>query len=277
MKNLLLASAAAGLLALPAAPVFAQAKPDYSLSANLGIASNYIFRGISQTGGKPAVQGGFDFAHDSGFYAGTWLSNISWLEDFNAYTHSSLEWDFYGGFKRNIGDTDFYYDLSTIYYYYPGSTNPGVTSANTWELAAAFGWKFLGVKYSWAATNYFGAKPTGQDTNGSWYLDFFANYPVGETGLAVFGDFGILKVRNDGQEITANKASYNNWKIGASYTLPSGPVKGLEIGAFYSDTNVKNSALTGTNFYTDCTGVGGVCNGYNTAKAVGVVYLKKAF
>jgi uncharacterized protein (TIGR02001 family) len=273
MKKLLLGSAAAAVLALPAAPVLAQApaaKPDYSLSANLGITSNYIFRGITQTGGKPAVQGGFDFAHDSGFYAGTWLSNISWLEDFGAYNHSSLEWDFYGGFKRNIGDTDFYYDLSAIYYYYAGNANPGVASANTAELAAAFGWKFLGLKYSYALTNYFGAKPTGQDTNGTWYLDFFANYPIADTGIAVFGDYGILKVRNDGQDYNATKASYNNWKIGASYTIQSGPVKDLEIGAFYSDTDVKNSVVTGTNFYTDLTG-------YNTAKGVGVVYLKKAF
>jgi len=271
MKKLLLTSAAASLLALPAAPALAQAAtPSYSLSGNLGITSNYIFRGITQTGGKPAVQGGFDFAHNSGLYAGTWLSNVSWLEDFGAYNRSSLEWDFYGGFKRNIGNTDFYYDLSTIYYYYPGSRNLGVVSADTWEIAAAFGWKFLGVKYSYALTNYFGAKPTGQDTDGSWYLDLFANYAIPNTGFAVFGNYGILKVRNDGTELGATQASYNNWKIGASYTVQSGPVKDLEIGAFYSDTDVKNSAATGTNFYTDL-------SGYNTAKGTAVVYIKKAF
>lgn len=279
MKKILLAAAAAGLLGLPTAPVFAQATPSYSLSGNLGITSNYIFRGITQTGGKPAVQGGFDFSHESGLYAGTWLSNISWLEDFGAYSHSSLEWDFYAGFKRNIGDSDFYYDLSTIYYYYAGNKNAcfsgsvpcaPVASADTWEIAAAFGWKFLGVKYSYALTNYFGAKPTGQDTNGTYYLDFFANYPIEKTGIAVFGDYGILKVRNDGTQIGATEASYNNWKIGASYTVQSGPVKDLEIGAFYTDTNVKNSQITGTNFYTDQ-------SGYNTAKGTGVVYIKKTF
>jgi uncharacterized protein (TIGR02001 family) len=270
MKKFLLASTAAGLLALPAAPALAQATSPHSLSGNLGFTSNYIFRGISQTGGKVAFQGGFDYGHDSGLYAGTWASNVSWLEDFGAYTHSSLEWDFYGGFKRNIGDSDFYYDLSTIYYYYPGTRNPGVTSANTWEIAAGIGWKFLGAKYSYALTNYFGAKPTGNDTDGSWYLDLFANYPFGESGFAVFGHYGILKVRNDGNELAATKASYNDWKIGASYTVPSGMVSGLEIGAYYTDTDEKNSAATGTNFYTDLTG-------YNTAKGTAVVYLKKAF
>jgi len=269
MKKLLVGMAAAALLALPVAPVFAQASSPHSLSANLGFFSNYIFRGVSQTGGKAALQGGFDYGHESGLYAGTWASNVSWLEDFGIYSRSSLEWDFYGGFKRNFGNSDFYYDLSTIYYYYPGSNN-GFPSPNTWEIAAALGWKFLGLKYSYALTNYFGAKPTGQDTDGSWYLDFFANYPIGETGFAVFGHYGVLKVRNDGTELTANKASYNDWKVGASYTVQSGIVKGMEIGAYYSDTDVKNSAITGTSWYTDL-------SGYDTAKGVGVVYVKQSF
>lgn len=279
MKNLLLASAAAGLLALPTAPVFAQAASPNTYSWNLGLTSNYIFRGISQTGGKPAVQGGFDYGHESGLYAGTWLSNISWLEDFGTYSRSSLEWDFYGGFKRNIGSSDFYFDVGTIYYYYPGSKNTSVRgsappaqvySANTWELYGGLGWKFLGVKYSYALTDYFGAQPTGQKTDGTWYLDFFANYAIPNTGFAVFGHYGILDVKNDGTQQGATEASYNDWRIGASYTVQSGPVKDLEIGAYYTDTNEKNSAATNTNFYTDQ-------SGYNTAKGTAVVYIKKTF
>ena len=115
----------AGLAQTTAAP--APPAPDYTLTANVGLFSEYIFRGISQTAGKPAVQGGFDWGHSSGFYLGTWASNISWLEDFGAYTRSSLEWDFYGGYKGNFpGSDDWTYDLGTIYYYYPGTRNPGV-------------------------------------------------------------------------------------------------------------------------------------------------------
>ena len=80
--------------------------PDWTFSSNVGLFSEYIFRGIAQTAGKPAVQGGFDLAHSSGFYAGTWASNVSWLEDFNAYNRSSVEWDFYAGFKHASGDSD---------------------------------------------------------------------------------------------------------------------------------------------------------------------------
>ena len=46
------------------------------LSANIGVASNYYFRGITQTDDSAAVSGGIDYAHDSGFYLGTWMSNV---------------------------------------------------------------------------------------------------------------------------------------------------------------------------------------------------------
>ena len=235
--------------------------PDYSLTANVGIFSEYIFRGISQTAGKPAVQGGFDWAHSSGFYLGTWGSNVSWLEDFGAYTRSSLEWDFYGGYKGSIND-DWNYDLGTIYYLYPGSRNPGVASANSWEIYGAINWKWIGAKASYNLDNYFGAKPIGKKTDGTWYFDFYANYPVGESGVTLLGHYGILNVHHDGSGST--KASYNDWKAGASYTVPDGAFKGTELGAYYSGNNAKKA------FYTDLTG-------YNTAKDVVVAYVKKTF
>ncbi|HXL84570.1 MAG TPA: TorF family putative porin, partial [Casimicrobiaceae bacterium] len=65
------------------------AKPTepYTITGNFGIYSQYIFRGLTQTDRKPAFQGGFDFAHTSGFYLGTWGSNISWLHDSGVCNH----------------------------------------------------------------------------------------------------------------------------------------------------------------------------------------------
>jgi uncharacterized protein (TIGR02001 family) len=268
MKKLLLAAATAAIAA-PAVPVLAQDSP-HTVTANVGLFSEYIFRGVTQTAENPAVQGGFDYGHSSGFYAGTWASNVSWLEDFGAYNRSSLEWDFYAGFKKNIGSTDFYFDVGSIYYYYPGRTNPGFFDADTWELYGAVGWKWLGVKYSYSLQDYFGARPTGQKTDGTWYLDFFGNYLIGETGFAVNAHYGILDVSNDGNQDAATEASYNDWKIGVTYTVPSGMLKNLEVGLYYTDTNVKNSSVTGTNFYTDLTGL-------NTADDAFVLYVKKTF
>ena len=61
----------------------AKPEPDWTFTGNVGLYSQYVFRGISQTNEKPAVQGGFDLGHKSGFYAGTWASNISWISDGN--------------------------------------------------------------------------------------------------------------------------------------------------------------------------------------------------
>ena len=248
----------------PAAAPAAPAAPEQAFTANVGLFSEYIFRGIAQTGGKPAVQGGFDYTHPSGFYAGTWASNISWLEDFGAYSRSSLEWDFYAGYKNTFpGADDWNYDIGTLYYYYPGSKNPNVASANTWEIYAALGWKFITGKISYTVSqNYFGIQPTGQKTQGTAYYDLTAAYPFPETPWAVVGHVGFADVRHDGSG--SAEASYTDWKLGFSYTVPDGVVKGLELGAYYTDNNATQA------FYTDLTG-------YDTSKARVVGYVKKTF
>ncbi len=87
----------------------------HTFSYNIGLTSNYIFRGTTQTGRNPAVQGGMDYSHASGFYAGIWGSNISWLsdsrltdpntgEDVAAYTKSSMELDLYAGYAGEFGN-----------------------------------------------------------------------------------------------------------------------------------------------------------------------------
>jgi len=266
MRKTLLTLALGSTLCVPAIAQ-AQAESPHSFSANVGLYSEYVFRGIKQTAGEPALQGGFDYAHSSGLYLGTWASNISWLEDFQAYTRSSLEWDFYGGYKGNFGKSDFSFDLGTVYYYYPGNVVTGGTKADTWEIYAGLGWKFLGLKYSYNLKDYFGARPTGNKTDGTWYLDFSVDYPIGETGFAVNAHYGKLDVDSDGSG--ASEASYNDWKIGATYTVPSGMLTELTIGAYYADNDVKKDS-TGTSFYVDA-------NGYDTAKDSFVVYVSKSF
>ena len=255
----------AAALALASSVAYAQAPapaPAWTATANVSLGSEYIFRGISQTAGEPTIQGGFDVAHAGGFYAGTWASNASWLQDFGAYSRSSMEWDFYGGFKQNFAGTDWFWDVGTIYYYYPGSRNPGVVSADTWELYGALGWKWASVKFSYSLDDYFGLKPNGNGTDGTYYIDFTATYPVGETGFALIGHYGYLDVDNDLPGDA--KLGYSDWKLGASYTIPEGVLKGLEVGAYYSGNNAKSAP------YTDLTG-------YDTAKDRGVVYVKKTF
>ena len=82
------------------APAAAEAKPDWTITGNAGLFSDYRFRGISQTNKKPAFQGGFDISHISGFYVGNWNSNV----DSALYNGANLEMDFYGGYKLPVGD-----------------------------------------------------------------------------------------------------------------------------------------------------------------------------
>lgn len=94
MRKTLFASAAVAALVLPATG-HAQSAPaasPHTFTGNLTLASEYLYRGIAQTRGRPALQGGFDYAHASGLYAGLWGSNISWINDGTPGASASPSW-----------------------------------------------------------------------------------------------------------------------------------------------------------------------------------------
>lgn len=212
---------------------------NHTLTGNVGIFSQYVFRGLTQTAEDPALQGGFDYAHSSGFYAGTWLSNISWLEDFNLYTTSSLEWDAYGGYKGVFGASDFSYDVGFLYYYYPGDKAPGVISANTKELYGALGYRWLSAKYSYSIDDTFGIA----DSDGSWYLDLSANVPLGDSGFTAIAHWGKQEYEGSVAGVSNDALSYKDWKLGVNYALP----KDFTISAYFTDTDAKRALYTDAN------------------------------
>jgi len=105
MKKLSFAIAA---LSLATSAAFVSTSATAEVSANAAVTSNYIWRGLEQTGGETAVSGGIDYSNESGFYAGTWASN--------AFTGTEL--DLYAGFSADINETTSY-DVGFIYYAYP--------------------------------------------------------------------------------------------------------------------------------------------------------------
>lgn len=279
LKKTIVAGAVAAALtsgvALAQAPAPAAPASPHTLTGNVGLFSQYIFRGLTQTNREPAIQGGFDYSHASGFYAGTWASNISWLKDSAAYSAGgSGEFDFYGGFKGTFGKSDFTYDVGTLYYWYPGdankAANPLNPKANTWEIYGALGWKWFSVKYSHVVSGKaFGVR----DASGTYYLDFGAAVPIGETGFTVDAHYGIQRFRGQDPRLLGianndNACSYEDWKIGVSYALP----KDFTIGAFYTDTSGANSLCYGTPFETPA-------GAYprNIARGTGTVFIKKTF
>ena len=141
------AAALAPALALAQTPAAAPAPtPEHTLTGNVGFFSQYIFRGLTQTDREPALQGGFDYAHSSGLYAGTWASNISWLRDQTAFRLTAAAAVSSGtstAATRAPSPADFSYDLGTLYYWYPGTANPAAgipaapaPKADTWEVYA---------------------------------------------------------------------------------------------------------------------------------------------
>ncbi|GAB3013245.1 TorF family putative porin [Bowmanella dokdonensis] len=81
------------------------------VSANIGVTSNYLWRGVTQSADKPSVSGGLDYTDESGFYAGTWIGSVDWGNG------GGTEMDWYAGFGGEAGA--FGYDVGYIYYYYP--------------------------------------------------------------------------------------------------------------------------------------------------------------
>lgn len=272
----------AGLVAAALAPaVSVAADSPHTLTGNVGVYSQYIFRGLTQTNKDPALQGGFDYSHSSGFYVGTWMSNISWLTDTPAstgYTSSSLEMDFYGGFRGTFGKSDFGYDVGILQYYYPGThntvANPGTFKADTLEVYGALTWKWLSAKYSHSINNKtFGVG----DSRGTYYLDITANYPVTDKltltahwGRQKFSGGSAATITCTAGAVTANSndrcASYDDWKVGASYALP----QGFTIGGFFTGTDM--TALQKA-FYTNAANAGSRMIGRDTFTA----FISKSF
>ncbi|WP_077038183.1 TorF family putative porin [Pelomonas sp. KK5] len=148
----------------------APAAPADPLSFNVSVTSDYRYRGISQTRLKPALQGGADYAFDSGFYVGTWLSTIKWIKD--AGGSGGVEWDIYGGYKTEVAK-GLTLDVGVLQYAYPSNDlNP---SANTFEVYGALSFGPVTAKYSHSLTNLFGFA----DSKNSGYLDVSAALDVG--------------------------------------------------------------------------------------------------
>ncbi|GAA5176825.1 TorF family putative porin [Niveibacterium umoris] len=230
MRKTLIATALLASFAASAPAMAEEAKAPYTLTGNFTLASEYLYRGIAQTNHKPAIQGGVDFAHESGIYLGTWGSNISWLSDANGGAVSApIELDFYGGYKGAAGD--FGYDVGLLQYYYPGTYPDGYTSPNTLEGYVAGSYKWITLKGSYSFTNLFGTKtPSGEKTNGSYYLDATATFPVAE-GINLIGHVGYQNVKG------FDDASYTDYKLGGT-----ADALGLTFGLFYSGTNAKGDA-----------------------------------
>lgn len=196
--------------ATPAAPAAAAPTPEHTLSGNIGVASSYIYRGLAQTDYKPAIQGGFDYSHVSGFYAGIWATNVRWLKDFGI-SNGKVETDLYFGYKGTAGDIG--YDIGFLRYEYSGSTASGSTNPDTNEIYVAATYKVLTLKYSHAISNTF----ANADSKNSYYLDLTGAFPVADN-ITINAHVGYQGIKGP----ASSPGSYTDFKLEGVYDFGNG-------------------------------------------------------
>jgi uncharacterized protein (TIGR02001 family) len=216
-NKILLNSLVLAALAAPGMAVAADAPASpHTFTANIGLVNNYVFRGITQTVEKPALQGGFDYTHVNGFYAGIWGSNVSWIIGSGATGDAGLELDTYAGFKNSFAE-DFSYDVGFVRYNYPGTYTPPATyaKADTSEIYGAMGYKWISAKYSYALGQFL----TVPGASGTSYLEVNASYPVNDTGMTLGAHYGKQTYKGsfaDNLAALGNTATYSDYKLGVS-------------------------------------------------------------
>lgn len=188
------------------------------VTANVGFTTDYVFRGFSQTDEAAAIQGGFDYEHDNGFYAGVWGSNV----DFNNTLDGSLELDVYGGFSDNIDA--FSYDVGAIYYAYPGADDS--LNYDFWEAYVGVGYEF--ERFALNASVNHSPEFFGDAGDATYYaLGLDVALPEEFTLSAHYGHQDIQE-GND----------YSDWSVGVSKTWLE-----FDWAVTYYDTDVNNDDL----------------------------------
>jgi uncharacterized protein (TIGR02001 family) len=241
----------------------------FAVTGSTTIGSQYIFRGLTQTDGKPTVQAELDLVHPSGFYFSTSLSNISWFTDQNAgyasapialgspaaaglplykpnkVNSAGVELDLFGGYKWGFAK-DWTLDVGLYRYLYPGTydnlgafRNPNTTEA------------YLGLSYSWASLKYsrvLSATNFGvYNAEGSTYIDLSLGIPLGESGWTLLLHGGKTtyptKANTDfffnGTKVTGDNSlfGYSDYKLGIAKEI-----KGFTLTLAATDANTKARA-----------------------------------
>ncbi|GAN00012.1 hypothetical protein U91I_03675 [alpha proteobacterium U9-1i] len=215
MKKLIGAALAAGATLASAGAVNAG-----EISANIGLTTDYVFRGVSLSGNDPAVQGGFDWNSSSEtIYAGVWGSSLS----------SGMEMDVYAGWTPDLGGP-FSLDLGAIGYFYPGADDDGA-EFDYWELKASTELALseqmtVGGAVYWAPDNY-------GETGDALYLEINAGFAASEQ-LEFNAAFGNQSIEDpDGPLLVTDEDDYSTWNIGGTYAM-----HGFSLDLRYHDTDI---------------------------------------
>jgi uncharacterized protein (TIGR02001 family) len=177
----------------------------FDLSGNISFTSEYFWRGVDQNSSAPAMQGGLDLAHSSGFYFGIWTSNISNSE-------SSQEVDYYGGYSNSISWLT--YDLGMISYQYPGNQSATEFEEAYVGLTAAIGPIEVGAKHYAAASD---DKDATEFSVSGELMSVGLSLTMGDYDVTGYGNYTI---------VSASKELLEAWPIEVALTYTSSDLKG---------------------------------------------------
>lgn len=208
---------------LSMAAITAQAE----ISGNASLVTDYRFRGISQSQGAPAIQGGIDYVHKSGFYAGNWNSSVS----SDVYLQGSgMESDLYAGFRRALGPVTI--DVGVISYFYPNARTGGSPDRyNTDEVYVGAAVGVFSARVHQAYSDYFGVA-NSRDTR---YYQIKADVPVVKN-VTLNAAVGRTNVANQ------TDSDYDDWRVGATVTAA-----GFDFGLHYHGTEKTTPAFRTAN------------------------------
>ncbi|MEO6386878.1 MAG: TorF family putative porin [Croceibacterium sp.] len=240
VRSLLAATVLAGS-ALAATPALADdaSTSGLTISGNVALVTDYRFRGVSLSGGDPAIQGGLDLTHTSGFYIGTWASSIA-----GGTPYGEMELDLYGGWTGEV-TPGVSINAGLLYYVYPTGD---VSGANTdyFEPFASISTTIgpvgatVGVNYAWSQDSL------GGDDNLYIHTELTAGIP--NTPISLSAHAGYTKgVLAPPFLAGSTDDSGFDWSIGASTTV----IGGLTAGVSY--VGVEGPSIDG---FTDDTIVG---------------------
>jgi uncharacterized protein (TIGR02001 family) len=238
------------------------AEPLHTLTTNIGFFTDYTFRGISYTKERGAVQGGIDYAHDSGFYAGVWATNVN----NEALYSNTLELDIYSGYVHSLTN-QLSLNVGFLQYFYPDGKHLGASTANkggspnTTELNAALTYKYFTLKHSYSVSNFFGINNSSNgngSSRGSGYTELNVNYKLPVADFNLVFHIGRQTVRHYSQ------ANYTDWLIGLNKDFSIAGSAGWNAGLNYTTTNADDS------WYVDA-------KGWETGNDRFIGYIKRTF
>ncbi|MDO8826935.1 TorF family putative porin [Methylophaga sp.] len=218
--------AATTVLATSSAMAWESEDGQHSTSASVELASDYVWRGVSQTLNKPAISGSFDYEHASGFYAGTWASNVDFDDD------ASSEIDIYAGFAGEFGESGIGFDIGVLRYMYPGEA-----TLNWNEVVGSLSYSYFtfGVAHS---GDVFGTSETG--TYYSLGFDYDLPMDIGFSAGIGYYDF------NSSVTESGDPNSYRDYMVGISKEMI-----GLDFGLTYTSSDSDGKKIFGKRYADD--------------------------